>query len=143
MTLNKVLLLGNLTGDPVLLGYPNPSCTFTIAVDRLPHPGRQAARQRPDFIPITLYGRTASVCGAYLTKGSRVLLEGRIREDRWKPPHCPGRSRIVVVADWVELLALPRATPNDARPSLTRPGSTSDCPHGNSPSTILRIDDAK
>ena len=81
---------------------------------------------RADFIPVLAYARTAEIALEFLKKGNRAIVEGRLREERWKPPHSSERSRLVVVAERVTSLEVPRA--NSAPPANPYPPSIEDAP---------------
>jgi len=134
MSLNRVILLGTLTADPLSVGGGAARLAracFTLALDpprsRRPSPGLPAQGASPpasappalpsspmpspraDFIPVLAYARTAEIALEFLKKGNRAIVEGRLREERWKPPHSSERSRLVVVAERVTSLEAARA----------------------------------
>lgn len=89
---NKVILMGNLSRDPVLRYTANSTAvaSINIAVNR----GKNKNREDMgcDFISVVVWGAQAENCNRYLQKGSPVLLEGRLQvrkyinsnnEDRW------------------------------------------------------------
>lgn len=77
--MNKVILLGRLVRDPEVRYTPANKvvCQFTLAVDR-PF-NNQEGQKEADFIPVVLWGKQAELCGNSLTKGQRVLVEGRLQ----------------------------------------------------------------
>ncbi len=84
--MNSVVLIGRLVRDPELryaADSGNPFGNFTIAVDRqLSREKKQEYESKgiptADFIRITVFGRTAELCGNYLAKGRMVAVQGRI-----------------------------------------------------------------
>lgn len=84
--MNNVVLIGRLTRDPELR-YTNDSRamgTFTLAVDRnLSKDKRQEMESKgqptADFIRIITWGKTAELCGNYLSKGKMIAVAGRIQ----------------------------------------------------------------
>ncbi len=102
---NKVILIGNLTRDPELRYTPQGTsvCNFGLAVNRK---YRQAEEMKEEvtFINIVVFGKQADTCGQYLSKGSPVLIEGRLRENRWETPEGQKRSRHEVVAETFKFL---------------------------------------
>ena len=77
--MNRIILLGRLVRDPEIR-YTSTNkvvCQFTIAVDR-PFPNQDGQREA-DFVPIVIWGKQAEVCGNNLSKGQRVLVEGRLQ----------------------------------------------------------------
>lgn len=76
--MNKIVLLGRLTKDPEVR-YTSTSkvvAQFTLAVDR---PYSKDKQREADFIPVVIWGKQAEICGNYLSKGQRVLVEGRLQ----------------------------------------------------------------
>ena len=140
MSLNRVILMGTLTGDPLSVGGGAGRvirACFTLALDpprgRRPSPGLPAPASPPpapattppapraDFIPVLAYARTAEIALQWLRKGTRAIVEGRIREERWKPPHSSERSRLVVVAERIMILWGPAGLPQQP-PALREEG---------------------
>ena len=81
MSLNKVILIGNLGRDPEVRYMPNGEavCNFSIATSETWNDRQTGQRQeRTEWHNITLYRRLAEVAGQYLKKGSQVYIEGRI-----------------------------------------------------------------
>jgi single-strand DNA-binding protein len=82
---NRVILVGNLTRDPELRYIPSGTAVSDIGLavnDRVKR-GDQWVDEAT-FVDITLWGRTAEIANEYLSKGSPVLIEGRLKQDRWE-----------------------------------------------------------
>ncbi|MFO0792283.1 MAG: single-stranded DNA-binding protein [Pirellulales bacterium] len=82
---NRVILVGNLTRDPELRYIPSGMAVsdVTLAVNDRIKRGDQWVDEAT-FVDITLWGRTAEIANEYLSKGSPVLIEGRLKLDRWE-----------------------------------------------------------
>lgn len=108
-SLNKVLLIGNLTRDPELKYTPQGTavCDFSIALNEKFKAKDGSWQEKVHFIDIAAWGRTAEVCGEYLRKGRPVFVEGRLQQDRWEQPDGQKRSKIRVTADRVQFLGGP------------------------------------
>ena len=107
-SLNKVFLLGNLTRDPDLRGLPSGQsvCELGIAVSRryINNNGQEA--EDTCFVDVVVWGKPANNCKQYLTKGSQVMVEGRLQLDRWEDRNGGGqRSKLRVVAEQVQFLS--------------------------------------
>jgi single-strand DNA-binding protein len=83
---NRVILMGNLTRDPELRYIPSGMAVSEIGVavnDR-----RKNAKgewvEETTFVDVTLWGRTAEVANEYLSKGSPIFIEGRLKLDSWE-----------------------------------------------------------
>lgn len=86
-SLNKVMLIGNLTRDPNLRFTPTSTavCSFGIATNRAWTPADGGEKQeRVDFHNIVAWSKLAEICGQLLHKGDKVYLEGRIQTRDWK-----------------------------------------------------------
>ena len=108
-SLNKVLLIGNLTRDPelrYLTGGNSAVCEFGIAINRR---FMQASGQEKDetcFLEIVVWGKQAETCSRFLQKGSTVFIEGRLVYDQWTEKDTQKkRSRVRVTAERVQFLS--------------------------------------
>ena len=102
---NRVVLVGNLTRDVEVKYLPSQMAVADIGLavnDRR----KSASGEWVDeatFVDITLWGRTAEVAGEYLTKGSPVLIEGRLKLDSWEQDG-QKRSKLKVVGERMQML---------------------------------------
>ena len=83
--LNKVMLIGNLTRDPVLKTTTSgvSVCDFGIAINRRYKTAQGEERQDICFVDADVFGKTAEACGRYLSKGSPLYVEGHLKYDSW------------------------------------------------------------
>ena len=102
---NRVILLGNLTRD-VELRYITSGMAVTdigLAVnDRRKNQSGEWVEETT-FVDVTLWGRTAEVAGEYLSKGSPVLIEGRLKLDTWETEG-QKRSKLKVVGERMQMV---------------------------------------
>ena len=105
-SLNKVLLIGNLTRDTELRYIPSGSAvaSFTLAINRVYKLQSGEKKEEVSFVRIVVWGRMAEVCGEYLKKGSPVFVEGRLQSRSWDGPDGQKRSTIEVIANNVQFL---------------------------------------
>ncbi len=98
-SLNRVTLLGNLTRDPEVRYTPSgtPVATLGLAVNDRVKQGDEW-KEETCFIDVTVFGKQAESCGEYLSKGSPVLVEGRLRYRTWETPEGQKRNKHEVVA---------------------------------------------
>lgn len=96
---NKVILMGNLTKDPELRYTPKGVSVseFGLAVSRRFRQGEEL-RNEVCFIDIVVFGKQAENCTQYLTKGSGVIIDGRLNQNRWETADGQKRSKHEVVA---------------------------------------------
>jgi len=105
-SLNKVILLGNLTRQPELR-YTSGGmalCEFGLAMNRRFTANNQD-REEVCFVDIVVWGKQGENCGKYLEKGSQIMLEGRLQLDQWQDKDTGAkRSKLRVVAEMVQFL---------------------------------------
>lgn len=115
-SLNRVVLVGNLTRDPDLRSTPSGSSvvSFGLAVNRR-WTNRQGERvDGVDYLNIVAWGKLAELCHNYIHKGSPVALEGRLQSRSWETEDGQKRSAVEVVAENVQFLE--RQTTREAAP---------------------------
>lgn len=106
---NRVIIAGNLTKDPELRYTPNgtPLCTFQIAINSFYTDSKGEKKEEATFVPVTVWKKQAETSAEYLKKGRPVLIEGRIRQERWTSKEGQSRSRLIVVGSIVRFLGKP------------------------------------
>ena len=102
--MNKIILLGRLTHNPEISITPSEKtvCTFTLAVDR-PYVSQSGTREA-DFINIVIWGKIAEVCGNNVSKGQRLLIEGRLQIRNYIAKDGNKRYVTEVIANSVEFI---------------------------------------
>jgi len=102
---NRVILLGNLTRDIELRYLPSGMAVTDVGLAVNDRRKNQAGEWVEDttFVDITLWGRTAEVAGEYLSKGSPVMIEGRLKLDSWESDG-QKRSKLKVVGERMQML---------------------------------------
>lgn len=101
---NRVILVGNLTRDPELRYIPSGTAVSDIGLavnDRVKR-GDQWVDEAT-FVDITLWGRTAEIANEYLSKGAPVLIEGRLKLDRWEKDG-QKHSKLKVIGERLQML---------------------------------------
>ncbi len=103
---NRVILVGNLTRDIELRYLQSGTAVGStgIATNRRFKSSMGEQRDEVMFIDITFFGRTAEVANQYLKKGSKVLIEGRLKLDSWEDPNGNKRSRHSIVVENMQML---------------------------------------
>ena len=103
---NRVILLGNLTRD-VELRYIASGMAVTdigLAVNDKRKNANGEWVDDPVFVDVTLWGRTAEVAGEYLSKGSPVFIEGRLKLDTWESSDGQKRSKLKVIGEKMQMV---------------------------------------
>jgi single-strand DNA-binding protein len=107
LAINRVMLGGHLTRDPQIRFLANEKAvaSFGIAINRRFKANDGSMKEDVVFVDIEAWGRTAELCGQYLTKGSACFIEGRLKLDTWEDKKDGSkRSKLAVVADNVQFL---------------------------------------
>jgi single-strand DNA-binding protein len=107
-SLNKVLLMGNLTRDPEVKYTPKGTavCDLGLAINDSYKAQDGTIKETTTFVDVEVWGRTAENCKQYLTKGRPVFIEGQLRLDTWEQDG-QKRSKMKVRALSVQFLGSP------------------------------------
>src|SRR3990167_2157036 len=109
---NKVLLAGNLTRDPEQKQMPQGSAVakFGMAINRRYKGGDGELKEETTFVDVSTFSHQAETVSKFLMKGAAVLVEGRLKFDRWDDK-TPGqkKSKLYVIAERVQFLWARRA----------------------------------
>lgn len=105
-SLNKVLLIGNLTRDPEMRYTPSGTavCTFGIATNRSWVTDQGEKKEETEFHRIVAWNKLAELCSQLLFKGRRVYVEGRLQTRQWQAQD--GSQRVateIVIEDMLVL----------------------------------------
>ena len=104
---NKIILVGNLTRDPVLRYLPSQMavCDFGMAVNHKFKTKSGEDRDEVLFIDCSCFGRGGEIINQYCQKGKQLLVEGRLKYDTWEDKQGGGkRSKHTVVVDNFQFL---------------------------------------
>lgn len=107
MSINRVVISGNLTRDPELRSTASgmPVLGFGVAVnDRRKNQQTDEWEDYPNFIDCTMFGARAEKITPYLSKGTKVAIEGKLRWSQWEKDG-QKRSKIEVIVDELEFLS--------------------------------------
>ena len=107
MSLNKVILIGNLGRDPEVRYMPNGEavCNFSIATSETWNDRQSGQRQeRTEWHNITMYRRLAEIAGQYLKKGSQVYIEGRIQSRKYTGKDGIERTAYEIIGNEMKML---------------------------------------
>ena len=107
MSINRVIISGNLTRDPELRSTAGgmPVLGFGVAVnDRRKNQQTGEWEDYPNFIDCTMFGARAEALSRYLNKGTKVSIEGKLRWSQWEREG-QKRSKIEVIVDELEFMS--------------------------------------
>lgn len=119
MSINRVVISGNLTRDPDLRSTASgmPVLGFGVAVnDRRKNQQTGEWEDYPNFIDCTMFGARVQSVSRFLSKGSKVAIEGKLRWSQWERDG-QKRSKIEVIVDEIEFMT----SRNDGAPRAAAP----------------------
>ena len=106
VSINRVVLVGNLTKDPELRHTPSGTavCNLRLAVNTRRKDETGQWVDKPNYFDITVWGNQGERCAQYLSKGRPVAVDGRLEWREWETPEGNKRQAVDVVADTVQFL---------------------------------------
>jgi single-strand DNA-binding protein len=118
--INKVILIGNLGADPEIRYTQNgtPVVNFRIATTERWKDQSGQQQEQTEWHNIVAWRRLAEICGEYLSKGSRVYIEGKLQTRKWQDQNGNDRYTTEIVANEMKML-----TPRGASGGETGSGS--------------------
>lgn len=108
MSINRVNITGNLTRDPELRSTAGGTniLSFGVAVnDRRRNQQTGEWEDVPNFVDCIVFGSRAEAVSRFITKGSKVAVEGKLRFSAWETKEGQRRSKLEVVVDEIEFLS--------------------------------------
>ena len=118
-SVNKVILVGNLGGDPEIRFLPSgqPVANFNIATTERWTGKDGSPGERTEWHRIVVFGKQAENCKEYLRKGRQVYVEGGLRTREWEDKQGQKRKTTEIVAQRVQFLGGPSGGPAASRES--------------------------
>ena len=112
VSLNKIMVIGNLGADPEMRYTPQgiPVATFNVAVNRFYNDASGERQKETEWFRIVTWRQLAEQCNQYLTKGRRAYVEGRFQSRSWQGADGQTRTTNEIVADRVLFLDRPGAS---------------------------------
>ena len=101
---NKVILIGNMVRDAEMRGRESKVASFTIAVSRSWKDKSGMKQEATDYIKCVAFGSTGEIVGNYTSKGSRIAVDGELREEKYTNQSGEKKSSWVVHVNNVVLL---------------------------------------
>jgi len=107
MSHNKVEIDGFVTRDPQVKETKSGKslCTFTLAMN---HHSEAETTPKVSYIDIETWSHLADICVRNLKKGKKVMVIGKLRQDRWEGKEGKTRSRIILVGREIRFLDQPK-----------------------------------
>ena len=119
MNLNKAFVLGNVTRDPEVRALPSGQqvASFGLATNRFYTDSSGQKQQDVEFHNVVMFGKLAATASKYLSKGSLVLIEGRIKTRNWQNQQGVKQYRTEIIAENMQLG--PRGTASSQYPKTS------------------------
>lgn len=120
---NKIILVGNLTRDIELRYTQGGTAVASTAIATSRKFKAQDGTQKEEvcFVDITFFGRTGEVANQYLKRGSKVLVEGRLKLDQWTDQSGGKRSKHSVTVDTMQMLGSRDDNQNSGNSGYSQP----------------------
>jgi single-strand DNA-binding protein len=108
-SINRVVLIGRLTRDPELRALPSGTsvCAIRIACNSSHRDGDGEFTERPNYFDVSSYGAPGESVAQFMSKGSRVAIDGRLEWREWETSEQQKRQTVSIVADTVMFLDPP------------------------------------
>jgi single-strand DNA-binding protein len=102
MTINRVLLIGNLTGDPELIeAGKSKIVNASLANHQFFENGQEERQEVTTFVEIKIWGSSAENFAKFARRGQEILVEGSLRQDRWEDDQGNKRTKLYLnVMSW-------------------------------------------
>lgn len=134
-SVNKVILIGNLTRDPEIKYIPSGTavCEFSIAINETWKDKSGVKKESVTFVNVKAWGKPAEFVGEYLRKGASVFIDGKLTVESWDDKATgQKRQKMLVTAERVQGLGGKRDTadtaPADDSYAADAPAGGSDVP---------------
>lgn len=107
MSINRVIISGNLTRDAELRNTQSGMSvlSFGVAVNDRRKNQQGEWEEVPNYVDCTMFGNRAEKIAQYLTKGTKVAVEGKLRYSKWQDKDGSNRSKLEVVVDEIEFMS--------------------------------------
>ena len=105
--INKVILIGNVGGDPEVRYMPNGNAVTTLSLatsESWKDKQTGEKQERTEWHNIVIYRKLAEIAGEYLKKGRPVYIEGRLQTRKWQTKEGQDRYTTEIIADQMQML---------------------------------------
>lgn len=149
--INKVILIGNVGGDPEVRYMPNGNAVTTLSIatsESWKDKQTGDKQERTEWHRVVLFNKLGEIAGEYTKKGSKVYIEGSLRTRKWQDQQGQDRYTTEIVANDMQLLdsrgnanfSDDSAPVSRAKPSST-PQAKADNTNNSYPETFADLDD--
>lgn len=140
MSMNKMLVIGNVGNDPEMRYTPNgnPVTSFNVATNRRYTTADGEQHEETEWFRVSAWNRLAETCNQYVTKGMKVYVEGRLKSSPWTTQDGELRAGNEISASDVRFLDRPQAAGTAAG---TTAGTTAGTEEGGEPASAGDVED--
>jgi len=123
-SLNKIMIIGNLGGDPEMRFTPsgNPVTTFNVATNRVYNSPDGERKEETEWFSVVTWSKLAENCNRFLTKGQKIYVEGRLHNHTWDGQDGQKHSRLEITANNVIFLDKRAAVSPEGKSEEGEPG---------------------
>ena len=109
-SLNQIILEGNVVRTPQPKVTPNGTtvCTVTLAVNFKYKASQGTVMEEVSYFDVTAFGKLAERCSEWCPQGREIRVIGRIKQNRWKDEEGKSHSKVLIIAEHIEFLKLPK-----------------------------------
>ncbi len=135
MNLNKAMVIGNVTRDPDVrtTGGGQQVALFSVATNRTWTDPSGQKKEQVEFHSVVAWRKLAEIIGAYIKKGTKVFVEGRLQTRSWDDPSGQKKYRTEIVAENVIIL--------DRKPGTAGPAAEAPAPEAPAAEPEVNVDD--
>ena len=108
MSINRVCITGNLTRDPELRSTAGGMAILKMGIAvtaRRKNAQSGEWEDVPNFFDVTVFGSRGESLSRFLSKGSKIAVEGKLRWHQWETPEGDKRSKVEIIADDIEFMS--------------------------------------
>lgn len=122
-SLNKAMIIGNLTRDPESRTTPSGATvtTFSVATNMTWTDSSGQRQEKVEFHNVVAWRKLAEICATYLQKGKQVFIEGRLQTRDWTDQQGVRKYRTEIIAENMVMLGSPGGNQGGGRPQQARP----------------------
>lgn len=104
--MNKVIIMGNLGADPAFYQFStgNSKAVLSVATNENWTDKNGEKKTRTEWHSITCWGKLGELCSQHLKKGSKVLIEGKLRTEKFEDKNGAQKESVVVDAQHIQFL---------------------------------------
>ena len=123
--MNQATIAGNLTRDPEVRHLSSGRCVASLCIANTKHYRKKDGEkaEATTFVDVTIWDKGAELAAEHLKKGTAVLVEGRLKEDKWQDKETQAnRSKLTITAfkinalEWPEEQRQQSPPPSQGRP---------------------------